>query len=127
MNLSKLLIQILDFKSTFTLHCYDALLTDFYKRALRFIENFRKNGRTVSNHFLGTGTNYEDLLKKMSKTWMHCLKSGEHGLSFLFELPNFHCFNQALEEIKKLQSFDYIMETIHSIVLNLHSKVKSTV
>ena len=44
----------LDWKTTFVLHCGKELLTDLYKRFLRFKENVPKYGRTTNNSLLGT-------------------------------------------------------------------------
>ena len=48
LNLKKLLSLFLDWKVTLILRCGNVLLTDLYKRVLKFIENFRKNGRTIN-------------------------------------------------------------------------------
>ena len=36
------------------MHCGNDLLTNLYKRFLKFIENSPQNGRTINNSFLGT-------------------------------------------------------------------------
>ena len=54
LNLKKLLNRFLDWKVTFILHCGKDLLTDLYKRFLKFKENVPKHGRTTNNSFLGT-------------------------------------------------------------------------
>ena len=54
LNLKKLLNRFLDWKITFILHCGKDLLTDLYKRFLKFKENVPKYGRTTHNSFLGT-------------------------------------------------------------------------
>ena len=54
LNLRKLLDRFLDLKITFILHCSNDLLTDLYRRFLKFKENFPKNGRTIKNPPLGT-------------------------------------------------------------------------
>ena len=54
LNLNKLLNRFLDSKVTFILHCGNDMLTDLYKRFLKFKENVPKNGRTTNNSFLGT-------------------------------------------------------------------------
>ena len=51
-NLNKILNQSLDWKITFILHWSNGLLTDLYKRFLKFKENFPKNERTTNNSLL---------------------------------------------------------------------------
>ena len=40
-------------QTTFILHCGKELLTDLYKRFLKFKENVPKYGRTTNNSYLG--------------------------------------------------------------------------
>ena len=59
LNLKKLHNQFLYWQITFILHCGKDLLTDLYKRFLKFKENVPKYGKTTNNSFLGTvGTIY---------------------------------------------------------------------
>ena len=53
LNLNKLFNWFLEWKTTFILHCGSDLLTDLYKRFLKFKENVLKNGRTTNNSLLG--------------------------------------------------------------------------
>ena len=46
--------QFLDWKVTFILHWGSDLLTNLYKRFVKFKENVPKNGRTTNNSILGT-------------------------------------------------------------------------
>ena len=52
LNLKKLLNRFLDRKITFILHCGKELLTNLYKRFLKFKENVPKYGGTTNNSFL---------------------------------------------------------------------------
>ena len=54
LNLKKLLDEFLDWKIFFILHCSNELLTNLYKRCLKFRENVPKYGRTTNNTLSGT-------------------------------------------------------------------------
>ena len=54
LNLDKLFDQFLAWKITFILHCGSDLLTDLYKRFLKFKENLPKNRTTTNNSLIGT-------------------------------------------------------------------------
>ena len=54
LNRKRLLKRFLDCKTTLMLHWGIVLLKQLYNLALKFKENWPKNGRTIKTSFLGT-------------------------------------------------------------------------
>ena len=64
LNLKKLLNRFMDWKIIFILHYDDDLLTDLYKRFLKFKENVLKNARTTNNSLLDTVGVTSDVIER---------------------------------------------------------------